>query len=186
MSSQYKQSVKEWWISLVAGIIYVIIGVLVLFYPIEAYVTLSLLFVIGFGIVGALGLYYAISNRKRLQHWEWTLVIALIDLAIAFLLLTNSELTMKILPLYVGFVLLFRSIVGIGFSTYLAHYKVRNWWIVLLLSVLGVVFSLLMIWNPDFGIATLIIYTSFALLTTGFAQIGVAYELRRYEKYREA
>lgn len=184
MATHYKQSVREWWISLVTGIIYVIIGSLVFLYPVESYVALSTLFIVGFGIIGLLGLYYAISNRKLLQHWEWTLVTALIDLAIAFLLLTNQEMTLHILPLYVGFVLLFRSIVGIGFATYLAHYKVRNWWIVLILSILGVIFSLLMIWNPVFGILTLIVYTGFALLTTGFAQIGVAYELRRYEKHR--
>lgn len=184
MARQYKQSVKEWWISLVAGMIYVITGVLVFFYPVETYEALTTLFIIGFGIIGILGLYYAFSNRKSLQHWEWTLVTALIDLAIAFLLLANPDVASKILPLYVGFVLLFRSIVGIGFSTYLAHYKVRNWGIVLALSILGVFFSLLMIWNPQFGITTLIVYTGLALLTTGFAQIGVAYELRRYEKHQ--
>ncbi len=184
MATIYKQSVREWWISLVAGIIYVITGALVFLYPLESYVALTNLFIIGFGIIGLLGLYYAVSNRKQLQHWEWTLVTALIDLAIAFLLLTNQEMTLRILPLYVGFVLLFRSIVGIGFSTYLAHYKVRNWWIVLILSILGVIFSLLMIWNPEFGILTLILYTGAALLATGFAQIGVAYELRRYESHR--
>lgn len=185
MPAVYKQSVKEWWISLVAGIIYVITGGLVLTYPLEAYNSLTTLFIIGFGIIGLLGLYYAISNRKRLQHWEWTLVTALIDLAISFLLLTNQETALKILPLYVGFVLLFRSIVGIGFSTYLAHYKVRNWWIVLILSMLGVIFSLLMIWNPEYGLLNLIFYTGIALLATGFAQIGVAYELRRYENRRD-
>ena len=39
----------------------------------------------------------------------------------------------------------------------------------------------MMIWNPVFGAFTLTLYTAAALLSVGFSQIGMAYELRRYE-----
>jgi len=176
-----QQSVRQWWLSLTAGIVYIGIGIWVLMNPAKSFLALTNLFIIGFAIIGALGVFYAVSNRKILEHWGWALMAGLIDLAIALVLLTTPEISMFVLPLYVGFVLMFRSIIGIGFSTYLAHYKVRNWGIVLALSVLGVVFSLMMIWNPVFGAFTLTLYTAIALLSVGFSQIGMAYELRRYE-----
>ncbi len=182
MDLTYQHSVEQWWLSLTAGIIYILIGALVLVFPTPSYSSLATLYIAGFGVVGILGIYYAVSNRKQLQHWGWTLMSGIIDLSITFLLLTTHEITMFILPIYVGFVLLFRSIIGVGFSTYLAHYKVRNWQIVLALSLVGILFSLLMIWNPSIGEFTLMIYTIIAFFAVGFAQVGIAYELKRYEQ----
>lgn len=182
MENEFQHSVPQWWMSLSSGIIYLIIGVLVLFYPAPTYSAFSTLFIIGFGVLGGIGVTYALNNRKILKHWEWTLMTGLIDLAITFLLIVNPKITQFVLPLYIGFILMFRSIIGIGFSTYLMHYKVRNWGIVLTLSVLGVLFALLVIWDPPFGTFTLTNYTSFAFLTVGFGQIGVSYELRRHQK----
>ncbi len=180
-----QQSVKQWWLSLTAGIVYIAIGTWVLMNPVKSFLALMNIFIIGFTIIGVINVFYAINNRKILEHWGWALMAGLIDLAIALVLLTTPEISMFVLPLYVGFVLMFRSIIGIGFSTYLAHYKVRNWGVVLTLSVLGVIFSLMMIWNPVFGAFTLTLYTAAALLSVGFSQIGMAYELRRYQKLFE-
>src|SRR5699024_8848667 len=135
----------------------------------------------GFGVIGLLEVFYAISNRKQLQHWGWTLMSGLVDLSATFLLLTSPEVGVVGLPLYIGFFLLFRSIIGIGFSTYLSQYEVRNWMIVLALSVVGIVFSLLMIWETRIGVLNMTINTAFAVLSVGFAQIGIAYETRRHE-----
>lgn len=185
MKEAQQYSVKQWWMSLAVGIIYILIGGWVVINPERSYLALSILFIIGFGIVGILGVTYALSSRHHLEHWGWVLMTGLIDLAICLLLLATPEVTLFILPIYVGFVLMFRSIIGIGFSTYLAHNNVRNWWIVLLLSVVGVVFSLFIIWNPVFGAWTITLSTAVALLTVGFAQIGIAYELRRYENLHQ-
>ncbi|HLS30200.1 MAG TPA: hypothetical protein VK021_05040 [Flavobacteriaceae bacterium] len=181
MPAQYKHSVRQWWLSVLVGIIYLIIGGWVFFSSGKIYLELTEVFVIGFGIVGFLGVFYALSNRKRLEHWGWVLMTGLIDLFIVFVLLIIPEFDESILRIYVGFILMFRSFIGVGFSVYLAHYKVRNWGIVLTLSIIGVFFSLMMIWNPPYTKLTLTLSTTIALLTVGFAQIGIAYELRRYE-----
>lgn len=182
MEDVYQHSVKQWWLSLTAGVIYIALGLWVLLNPITSYVGLVTLFILGFGVIGILTLYYAINNRKRLQHWGWSLMAGIADIAIAFLLINRSELTIFVLPLYIGFILMFRSIIGIGFSAYLAQFKVRNWWVVLALSILGVVFSVILIWEPRIAAFGLVVYMGVALLSAGFAQVGIAYELRRYDQ----
>jgi len=185
MNTATQHSVRQWWLSLTVGIIYLILGSWVFFQPLQSFLALTGVFIIGFAIVGSLGVFYALSNRNKLEHWGWVLLTGLIDWFIAFVLLIIPDFSEEVLRLYVGFVLMFRSFLGIGFSVYLAHYKVRNWLIVLLLSTLGVIFSLLMIWNPSFGILTLTFSTSIALFSVGFSQIGIAYELRRHERTNE-
>lgn len=182
MDTNFRHSVKQWWLSLISGIIFVGIGVWVLAAPIASYLALSTLFIVGFAVVGLLGVFYALNNRKRLKHWEWSLMGGLIDLFIAVLLITTPDISLKILPIYVGFLLLFRSVIGIGFSTHLYYIGVRSWALVLLLSILGVIFSSLMIWNPVFGGFSLIIYTAIALLATGMSQIGISLGLKRLNK----
>lgn len=182
MEYDYQNSVKQWWLSVTAGFIYIILGIWVLLFPVTSYMALKTYFIMGFGALGILNIYYVLINRKKIQHWRWNLMSGIIDIIITFLLIIKSELTLFVLPIYVGFVLMFRSIIGIGFSTFLAHAKVRNWGIVLALSILGAFFSLVLVWEPRVSGFTLAIYTGLALLTAGFAQIGIAYELRRYKK----
>lgn len=181
MDSSYQHSVKQWWLYLTAGIIFIFIAAVVLFYPATTTESLTFLFIASFGVVGLLEIFYAFNNRKQLQSWGWTLMSGLIDLTITFLLLTTPEIRFIGISLYIGFVMLFRSIFGIGFSTYMQHYKVRNWGIVLVLSIIGIVFSVLMIWETRLGVLNITNNTTIALLSVGFAQIGMAYELRRHE-----
>lgn len=185
MEDKYQHSVEQWWLNLTAGIIFIIIGGIVVLYPSTSYAKFTTIFIAGFGVVGLLETFYALSNRNQLQHWGWTLMSGIVDLAITFLLLTTPEIGVIGLPTYIGFVLLFRSIIGIGFSTYLKQFEVRNWAIVLALSILGIFFSLLMIWETRIGVLSFTINTTIALLTVGFAQIGIAYELRRHENLME-
>lgn len=182
MDNGYQHAVEQWWLALTAGLIYLALGAWVLFFPITSYLALTTFFIIGFGMIGMLNVYYALNNRKKLQHWGWTLMSGLADVLITFLLIANSELTLFILPIYIGFVLLFRSIIGIGFASYLSHYHVRNWGLVLALSIIGVLFSMLLIWRPSIGRWTIVAFTGLALLSNGFAQIGIAYELKRYRE----
>lgn len=150
--------------------------------PIASYLALTTLFIVGFGLVGIFGVFYAIKNRKYLDHWGWSLMSGLIDLFIAVLLIASPELSIRILPIYIGFVLLFRSIIGTGFSTHLRHIGVGSWGLVLFLSIIGIVFSFFMIWNPVFGGLTILIYTAIALLSTGMSEIGISLGLRRLNK----
>lgn len=181
MEERYQYSVEQWYLNLTAGIAFIVIGAIIVFYPATSYSGFTTIFMVGFGVVGLLEAYYALSNRKHLQHWGWTLMCGIVDLSLTFFLLTTPDIGVIGIPVYVGFILLFRSIIGIGFSTYLKQFEVRNWVIVLLLSILGIVFSILAIWETRIGVLNLTINTAMALLTVGFAQVGIAYELRRHE-----
>lgn len=185
MVQHEKYSVEQWYLSLTAGIIFLLLGVGVMLYPTNSYDKLTTLFIGGFGVVGLLELFYALNNRKQLNYWGWTLMSGLMDLTITFLLLTTDRLDTIGLAVYIGFVLLFRSIMGVGFSSYLVNYKVRNWGWVLILSALGILFSILMIVETRIGILNLTLNTTLALLSVGFAQIGIAYELKRFEDQRK-
>src|ERR1700733_13967652 len=108
-----KKAVDYWYLLLLVGLLFIGIGIWCFITPIGAYLTLALIFSVSFLASGLFEIVFAISNRKNIDNWGWTLASGIIGLIIGFLLVTNPLLSISLLPLYVGFVVLFRSIMAI-------------------------------------------------------------------------
>jgi uncharacterized membrane protein HdeD (DUF308 family) len=177
---------KHWYLKLFLGVIFIIVGIWVFVTPVGAYVALSLLFGISFLVTGILQIIYAGSNRKVLAHWGWTLAIGILELLVGILLLANPGLSMVILPLYVGFVLLFRSITALGWSFLLRKLQIKYWGWVLTIGILGLIFSFVLLWDPLLTAYIIVIITGIAFLLTGISQIILSFRLKKWNKrYKE-
>ena len=84
--------------------------------PQDSYLTLSILFSLSFLVSGIIETFFALQNTKNLNGWGWYLVSGLISLIMGIFLLMYPALSMFILPLVVGFTLLFRSFELLGFA----------------------------------------------------------------------
>jgi len=58
-------AVKNWWLSLLLGILYVLAGICVLFTPIASYIAISILFSISLIVGGIFEIVFAMNNKKR-------------------------------------------------------------------------------------------------------------------------
>ena len=58
---------RDWYLPLILGIIFVILGVVIVKTPVQFFITLSILFSITFLTSGILEIAYTISNRRRLD-----------------------------------------------------------------------------------------------------------------------
>lgn len=177
-----KEPAKHWYLKLFLGIIYIIVGIWVFVTPVTLYIALSLLFGISFLVTGILQITYSSSNRKIIAHWGWTLTIGILELLVGILLLANPKLSMAVLPLYVSFVLLFRSITGIGFAFLLRKHQIRYWEWALALGILGLIFSFILLWNPLLTASLIVIITGIAFLLTGFSKVFSSFRLKKWNK----
>ena len=57
--------VKNWWVSLILGILYVAVALGLMFFPFNGYAALSILFSISMLVSGLLEIAFAVSNRQR-------------------------------------------------------------------------------------------------------------------------
>lgn len=178
-----KNAVKHWYLSLIVGILFLLFGFWILKTPLESYVTLALLFGVIFLVNGIFEIIFSISNRKEIDNWGWILAGGIIDLLFGIVLASNVGLSMAVLPFYVGFMLLFRSVAAIGYAFDLKGFGIRDWYWLLLLGILGLLFSFIMIWNPIFGGMTIIIWTAMAFITYGIFRIILAFKLRRLHTF---
>ena len=175
-------AVKNWWISILVGILYIFAGVWVMRTPLESYVSLSIIFSVFIFVSGIFQIAFSISSRNEIKGWGWYLAGGILDLIIGILLMTHPLMTMAILPLYVGFWLLFQSIMAIGLSFQFKSAEVPRWGWLLFWSVITLLFSFLLLANPIFAGLSIVYMTAMALLTAGVFRIFLGFDLKKVHK----
>jgi uncharacterized membrane protein HdeD (DUF308 family) len=97
-----------WW-SMLSAVLGIVAGIILLGWPVFGAVSLTLLLTVFFTIEGVASIMYALEHRKELSgHWEWMLVSGVVDLILAFIILTGLPGTaVWALGLLVGINLLF-------------------------------------------------------------------------------
>ena len=176
------RSVKYWYLPLITGIIFVLVGIWVLRTPVGSYATLALLFSLTFLVAGLIEIIYAFANRKAIDSWGWWLAGGIVDFLIGVLLISQPEISLAFLPIYIGFGILFRSSVAIGWALELKRQQVLDWGNFLGIGILGSIFAFIILWNPLFAGMTLVLYTGVAFLLVGLFQIYHAWRLRKIKK----
>lgn len=174
-----KNSINHWFLILIAGLIFVVLGIWTLLTPVSSYLTLSVIFSISFLIIGFIEIIFAISNRNEIDSWGWTLVYGILNFLAGVLLISNPSISIVTLPLFVGFIVLFRSIMAIGTSLDLQNYDVSDSGSLMIIGILGIIFSFILIWNPGFAGLSLVVWTSIALITAGVYSIYFSFKLKK-------
>lgn len=182
MENKLLQTVKNWYLILILGIILILVGIWVFSTPVLSYATLSMLFATAFLVTGILEIVYAISNSKEMESWGWSLISGIIDLLIGILLITLPATAMLFLAFYVGFGILFRSIMAIGQSINLKRWHIEGWGYLLTIGILGLIFSFILIWNPVFAGLTIVFYTGMSFVMIGIFQVFLSFKLRKLKK----
>lgn len=109
-------TVKHWYLPFILGILFIVLGIYMFTVPTESYVALSAVFAISFLVSGILEIYFSIANNKELEGWGWYLAGGILDFIAGIILWTNPGISMVTLPFFVGFLILFKSIQGLGFA----------------------------------------------------------------------
>ena len=173
-----KNSVKYWWISLLIGALAIILGIWCIAAPATTLTLLSAFFIAGFFISGIFDIAFAITNRKSLKGWGWTLASGAISVIFAIVLLLTPLDTILVLIFFAGFWVMFQSIWGIGVSISLEQHGVKGWGWVLALAILGVLLSIILITNPLFASAFIVAIFSITLIAYGILRIIYSFRLK--------
>lgn len=172
-------SIKHWYVPMILGVIFVLCGIYTFMVPVEAYITLSIVFSLSFLVSGISETFFALQNTKSLHGWGWYLVDGLLGILIGVYLLAYPDVSMATLPFVVGFVLLFRSFQLLGFALDLKDHKVTNANDLILTSVLGIILSFLLLSSPIFTSVSVVVLTGTALVFVGIASISLSYKLKK-------
>ena len=179
---EVQKAIKNWWVSLVLGILFIGVSLLLMFKPMEGYGALVVVFSICMFMSGILEIVFAVSNREALSGWGWYLTGGIIDLILGIFLMASPLMTAMLIPYVLAFWIMFRGFSAIGFAMELQHAGVRSWGWYLVFGILPVICSIIIIWYPAVGAVTSIYIVAFAFMFMGFFRIMMAFELRDLHK----
>ena len=179
---ELQQEVKNWWISLILGILYVIVAISLMFSPLSGYAVLSILFSVSVLFSGLLEISFAVSNRRRVSSWGWYLAGGIIDMILGFYLITYPMLSMEVITFIIAFWLMFRGFSSVGYAMDLKRYGTRDWGWYVAFGILAVICSLIILWQPAVGALYAVYMISFAFLIIGFFRIMLSFELKNLHK----
>ncbi len=178
-SQEVKRSVKNWWLFVVLGIFFIIGGIWVMTTPLESYITLAIFFSVMIFVNGIFDIVFSISNSNMLKGWGWHLAGGILEVLMGIVLMIHPGLTMAILPLMLGFWLMFGAVSTISGAFDLKSYYVKGWGWVLVLGILLMIFSFMVIANPIFGAKSIVIMTSIAIIIYGVSYITIGLQLKK-------
>ena len=174
--------VKNWWVSLLLGLLYILIAICLMFTPLASYVALSVLFSVSMFVSGTLEILFAVTNRKNISSWGWYLVGGIIDLILGIYLIAYPMVSMEVIPFIIAFWLMFRGFSSVGYAMDLKRYGTRDWGWYVAFGILAVICSLIILWQPAVGALYAVYMISFAFLIIGFFRIMLSFELKNLHK----
>jgi len=177
--SKVSGTVKNWWVLLIIGIL-LIIGAIWMFKAPEK----SFLSLVGFLstlilISGILTVFFALANKDQVDHWGMFLAGGILDILIGFIFLKFPGVTIVLFAMFVGFWLLFKGANIISSSFDQKKDGESNWWWILIMGILTVVFAVMAIANPIFGVGYVVYTLAFAFLLLGIANIFLSFQLKK-------
>ncbi|MEO8773048.1 MAG: DUF308 domain-containing protein, partial [Gelidibacter sp.] len=177
-----KDTIKHWYVPALVGVFFIIVSMVVFTSPAGSLLTLSFLFAMSFVFGGLAEAVFSLVNRQQMVNWGWSFAFGIITFIVGISLTMHPALSLSVLAFYIGFVILFRSVSAIGFSLDIKKYGSKNWSALLVLGILGTIFSFILIWNPLFAGMSVVILIAMSFFFAGLFSIFLSFQLRKLHK----
>ena len=177
------RAVKHWWLLMVAGILCIIAGICVFVFPLESYVTLSVLFGILMLLTGAAQLVIASSSGNYLMMKGYFVVGGVLDVILGIFLCVYPGVSLVVLPIMMGLWLMYNSFVIIAFGGDMDTFKLSGGGMVMVLGILLLILSIFVLLNPfSVGVTTVLIVAGAGLILFGLILFAISLKIRDIDK----
>jgi uncharacterized membrane protein HdeD (DUF308 family) len=147
--------------------------------PLEGFVALTMFFALAMMFDGTGDVIFSIKNRRSMQGWGWQLAIGVLTLLIGWSLILHPEISIRVLPLYVGFWMLLKGLLLAGIAFELKAAGRTSWPLVIVLGGLNALFGITMILNPLFGAKLIGTFAALGLISIGLSLTYVAFRVKK-------
>ena len=177
-----KNLVKNWWLLLIAGAVYILLGFLVWNHPGETLLLAAIYIGVALLFSGVSMVILSIGERDGLKNWGWYLATGLIDILLGAVFVFNPIASAVTLMLLVGIWFMFRGIIEFVNSFDLKSKGVSNWWLNLVggLAIAG--FGFIIISKPLAGSLAVVSLISIAFWIKGTILLVMAFGIRKIKK----
>jgi|GEM_PF-5488105 len=155
---------------LAVGATLVALGCLIILKPFQAYYLISLSFSILLVVTGVMELLFSIKNKQMLEEWKHFLLSGVLSILVGCYLLFSLALALLFVTSVVSIWMFYKGFISLRLAVLLKKYRIKQWWIQLLIGLMIGIIGLAMLIHIDYGLWSMLGWTGL-----GIALIGVSY-----------
>ena len=179
LSKRAGRAVKHWWLMMIAGVLVIAAGIAVFAFPLESYVTLSILFGVLMLVVGAAKLIAASTSGNYFMMRGYVITGGVLDLILGMLLCINPGVSLVMLPILMGFWIMYNSFIIIGLAGDMETFGIRGTGWTMAGGILLLILSVLVLINPfGAGVATVVVMAGVGLIGFGLLLCSLSMALK--------
>ncbi len=156
----------------VGAILYILLGIVLLFFPQTTLLTICYAFALILGIVGIGYIFTYIRSDTLKTYQRNDFVVGLTYLVLAVFVALKTELIISLLPVLLGMAIIISSIVKLQHALDLMRVKFNNWWTVLLIAISSAAIGLYLVIHPFSAATTMVRVIGIAAIWNGITDIG--------------
>lgn len=184
LTAKAAKTVKNWWLILVAGILCIAAGIAVFCFPADSYLAMSIMFGVVMLVTGVTELVVAVSSRNWFMMRGYNIVGGILDIIVGIMLCSWPEVTMTVLPIFLGIWLIYHSFMIIGLAGDLSAFRVSGSGWFVFGGVLLLILAIMMVLKPfSLGVSVIVALLGVALIVFGCVLIGASLRLSKVHKY---
>lgn len=171
---------------MIAGLLCVAMGIVVFVFPLESYVTLSILFGVLMLLVGATQLVVAATSGNYLATRGYMIVGGVLDLILGIFLCIYPYVTLVVLPIMMGIWMMYHSFIIIAFGSDMETFRIGDSGLVIVGGIILLLLSILVLVNPlGAGVTTVVIIAGIGLLVFGCLLCALSIKMKNIDKELE-
>ena len=170
---------KCWWIPMLFGVVFVLIGFWILRSPEESFEKITKFIGVIILISGAIQLFFTIRNHRGTPGWGFLLAGDLFDLAVGAALVINPSLLLKLITLFVGIWLIANSISIFMRAAEARKDQNKYWTWEFALGAFLMLLAVIFLWHPMLLGISIAVWTGLAFIILGIFRIVLTLRLRK-------
>jgi uncharacterized membrane protein HdeD (DUF308 family) len=171
--------VRNWWMLAIRGVLALIFGLIVLFFPGIALIALITVFAVYAVIDGVVAIIVSLRERGSLNRWAWLLVEGILSVVAGILAFIYPGETALILLYIVAAWAILTGIMEIVAAVLLREYISREWALAVA-GIISIVFGILLAVLPGVGLLSLLWLLGIYSIVFGVLFIVRAFQLRSW------
>jgi uncharacterized membrane protein HdeD (DUF308 family) len=169
---------RTWWLFLVAGILWLLLGFIVLSLRPASISVCVILIAVAFWLGGITQFALALVLEGG---WRWlTIIGGTLAIAAGIAALVWPEPTLVVISVFVAWYLLIRGIFDVCMA--LSHTHVHGWWMPLIAGLIGIVLGAWAIGNPDRSVLLLVSIIGIWAIFKGAADLVASFSYHSLKK----